>query len=235
MVSGATLGGSGVVGGPVTVNGTLSPGNGVGTLAISNNLVINGGAVLQYALGTNSDRTVVRGNLTLDGTLNITDAGGFANGTYTLFSYSGTLTNNGSAGILTIGTTPNPSLGYAVDISSNGYVRLIVGPATSPVAGFSGSPTNGAVPLMVTFTDGSTGTITNRFWNFGDGTTTNTTAGSLTHTYTNVGSYGVSLTVSGPTRHRYPNPVELHHGHPRSAGDHCGGDRVERGAASRQS
>jgi len=49
-------------------------------LAISNSLVLNSGAVLQYALGTTSDQTVVRGNLTLDGTINITDAGGFTNG-----------------------------------------------------------------------------------------------------------------------------------------------------------
>jgi autotransporter-associated beta strand protein len=200
VVSGATLGGSGIVGGPVTVNGVLMPGNSVGTLAISNNLVLNAGAVLQYALGANSDRTVVRGNLTLDGTLNVTDAGGFSAGTYTLFSYGGTLTTNGSAGILMIGTTPNPSLGYAVDISSNGIVKLNVtgGPPGAPVAAFSGSPTSGVAGLVVTFLDSSTGTITNHFWSFGDGATTNTTAGSLTHTYNNVGSYDVSLTVTGP-------------------------------------
>jgi len=58
------------------VNGTLAPGNGVGTLAISNNLVVNGGAVLQYALGTNSDLTVVSGNLNVGGTLDVTDAAG---------------------------------------------------------------------------------------------------------------------------------------------------------------
>ncbi len=111
VVSGGTLGGGGIVGGPVTVNGTLMPGNDVVTLSISNNLVINSGAVLQYALGTNSNRIVVRGNLTLDGTLNITDAGGFTSGTYTLFSYGSTLTTNGNANILTIGTTPVPEFG----------------------------------------------------------------------------------------------------------------------------
>ncbi len=194
VISGATLAGSGIVGGPVTLNGTLSPGYGVGTLAISNSLLVNAGAVLQYALGATGDRTVVRGNLTLDGTINITDAGGFTNGTYTLFSYGGTLTDNG----LTVGTTPNSAFGYIVDTSSNGYVRLIVGPITAPGAAFTGNPTTGPVPLVVTFSDDSTGTITNRFWDFGDGTTTNTTAGGLTHTYTNVASFSVSLTVSGP-------------------------------------
>jgi hypothetical protein len=66
------------------------------------------------------------------------------------------------------------------------------------MAGFTANPTNGPVPLLVTFTDASTGSITNRFWNFGDGTTTNVIVGSLTHTYNNVGSYSVSLTVTGP-------------------------------------
>ena len=60
--------------------------------------------------------------------------------------------------------------------------------AIVPVASFSASPTNGAVPLAVTFTDTSTGTITNRFWTFGDGATTNTTATSLSHTYASAGT-----------------------------------------------
>ncbi|MGD1020376.1 MAG: glycosyl hydrolase family 28 protein, partial [Verrucomicrobiia bacterium] len=198
VTSGGTLGGGGVVGGPVTVDGTLAPGNGAGALTISNNLAILAGATLQYQLGTNSDVTVVSGNLTLDGTLNVTDAGGFSSGTYTLFQYGGTLTTNGSPSILTIGTTPNPNAGYTVDISSAGYVRLTVGAPTAPAAGFSGSPTSGMAPLTVTFTDMSAGSITNRFWDFGDGATTNTTAGNLTHTYNSVGSFRVSLTVTGP-------------------------------------
>src|ERR1051326_2343964 len=102
VASGAKLGGSGVIGASVTVNGTLAPGNSPGTLTISNDLVSAGGAVLQYELGTTSDLAVLTGNLTLGGTLNITDAGGFADGTYTLFTYGGALTYNG----LGIGSAP---------------------------------------------------------------------------------------------------------------------------------
>ena len=69
---------------------------------------------------------------------------------------------------------------------------------TAPVARFTGTPTNGAAPLAVTFTDLSTGTITNGSWFFGDGGTTNTTATSVIHTYSAPGTYSVTEIVKGP-------------------------------------
>jgi hypothetical protein len=46
-----------------------------------------------------NDLTIVNGNLTLDGTLQVTELGGplSNDGIYTLFDYSGTLTDNGLA------------------------------------------------------------------------------------------------------------------------------------------
>ena len=106
VAGGGSMGGTGVIAGPVTVSGTLAPGpaggGSVGTLTISNNLVINSSATLNYALGAGSDLTVVSSNLTLRGTLNVSDAGGFGAGTYGLFTYGRTLTFNG----LTIGSAP---------------------------------------------------------------------------------------------------------------------------------
>jgi PKD repeat protein/lysophospholipase L1-like esterase len=63
-------------------------------------------------------------------------------------------------------------------------------------ASFTGSPTNGTEPLTVTFSDTSMGIISNRFWDFGDTTSTNTTTNSMVHTYT-AGTYPVTLIVSG--------------------------------------
>jgi PKD repeat protein len=63
-------------------------------------------------------------------------------------------------------------------------------------AGFIGSPTDGIVPLNVSFTDLSTGTITGWSWDFGDGATSSEQ--NSTHEYTAEGIYTVSLTVSGP-------------------------------------
>ena len=145
----ATLAGNGVITGPVTVNGTLAPGNdGPGTLTISNNLALNGSSAMNYVLGTNSSLAVVSGNLALDGAINVTDGGGFTYGAYTLFSYGGTLTTNGSPSILTIGTVPNTNLIYSINISSNGYVRLIAN--TPPPTVVLTLPTLGAVDNTIT-------------------------------------------------------------------------------------
>jgi autotransporter-associated beta strand protein len=196
VVNGATLGGKGIIAGPVSLGAgaVLSPGDPVGTLTVNNSLALNNSSVLRFALGTSSARASVSGALTLGGTLNVIDAGGFNTGTYTLFAYGGALTYNG----LTVGTKPNPSFTYVVSTGTVGQVNLIVtGPSSPPVAAFSGSPTNGTAPLAVTFTDNSTGTISNWFWNFGDGNTTNFAASTNPlHTY-NAGTYTVTLIVSG--------------------------------------
>jgi len=70
-------------------------------------------------------------------------------------------------------------------------------PSSAPVASFSGGPTSGLVPLTVTFTDTSTGSITNWSWNFGDGGTTNLAANSVLYTYNTAGVYTVTEIVSG--------------------------------------
>jgi PKD repeat protein len=99
-------------------------------------------------------------------------------------------------------TTPSncdPVVEY-VAINSTSYLG-VPPPLTPPppVAGFTVTPTNGIRPLAVTFTDASTGTITNLLWSFGDSQTTNTPAGGIvSHTYPTEGAYTVSLKASGP-------------------------------------
>ena len=130
-----TLGGSGTIAGPVTVNagGTLAPGVGSGTAATLNvgSLILNSGSFVDYQLGApnpvgggGNDFTVVHGNLTLGGTLNITDLSGFAPGTYELFSYNGTLSGN----TLSIGAVPAGYVAqnFTIQTSVAGEVNLIV-------------------------------------------------------------------------------------------------------------
>ncbi|NIM17120.1 MAG: M28 family peptidase [Candidatus Aminicenantes bacterium] len=61
------------------------------------------------------------------------------------------------------------------------------------IAEFTASPTSGAVPLTVNFTDLSVG-ATSWSWNFGD--TGTSTDKDPTHTYTSTGTYTVTLTVT---------------------------------------
>jgi len=124
ITNAATLKGAGTVMGNVTVLGTLAPGFGIGTIVASNNVVFGSSAVLSYELGSpgTSDLLQGFGNLTLDGTVNLADAGGFGVGDYTLITYTGTLTDNG----LLVGTKPNPSLTYTIDTGTAASVILHV-------------------------------------------------------------------------------------------------------------
>ena len=105
--------------------------------------------------------------------------------------------------------TPSQATNYALQVQAQVYgayflewgpVKNVVGSIslTPPTANFTATPTSGTAPLLVNLTDNSTGTITNRSWNFGDGETTVTSATSLNHTYTNAGNRAITLTVSGP-------------------------------------
>ncbi|MGH3026925.1 MAG: PKD domain-containing protein [Gaiellaceae bacterium] len=67
-------------------------------------------------------------------------------------------------------------------------------PSAPPTANFSGTPTSGAAPLAVNFTDLSSGSPSSWSWNFGDGGVANVQNPS--HTYSSPGTYTVALTVT---------------------------------------
>ncbi len=97
-----------------------------------------------------------------------------------------------AAGVYTVALTATGPGGSDTDTKTN-YVTVGDPP---PVAGFSGTPTTGAAPLGVTFTDATTGPVTAWAWTFGDGGTS--TAQNPSHTYTAAGVYTVALTATGP-------------------------------------
>ncbi len=127
--SGATLGGSGAIGGSVTVanGGALAPGNSPGTLIIAGDLTLSSGSILNYELGQANiaggalnDLVDVGGNLTLDGTLNVATSvsGSFGPGVYRLFNYSGTLTDNGlDLGMMPVGSIVSLQTGVAGQVN----------------------------------------------------------------------------------------------------------------------
>ena len=98
-----------------------------------------------------------------------------------------------SAGTFNVSLTVQTALGND-SATRNGFITVSGGPS----AAFSATPTSGAAPLVVQFTDQSNGNgsaIASRLWNFGDGATS--TATSPSHTYDTEGSFTVSLTVNG--------------------------------------
>ena len=64
----------------------------------------------------------------------------------------------------------------------------------APIADFSGTPTNGTVPLTVAFTDLSTNIPTSWNWSFGDGNTS--TLQNPSNVYSTPGLYTVSLNAT---------------------------------------
>ncbi|MBT4504578.1 MAG: PKD domain-containing protein, partial [Gemmatimonadetes bacterium] len=68
-------------------------------------------------------------------------------------------------------------------------------PVAAPTAGFTATPTSGDAPLTVSFTDASSGEITSRMWDFGDGSTSNEP--NPIHIFTEAAEYTVTLAISG--------------------------------------
>ncbi len=68
--------------------------------------------------------------------------------------------------------------------------------ALPPEASVRAQPRTGSAPLMVAFTDNSTGRVNSWLWTFGDGTSSEEQ--NPVHTYSRAGVYDVSLTISGP-------------------------------------
>jgi len=113
VANGATLAGSGIIGGDVTLadGASLNPGTSPGTMTINGSLDLSAGSILKFefgeagvAGGALNDLVVVNGDLTLDGILNVTTSAGgsFGVGVYRVFDYGGALIDNG----LTLGSTP---------------------------------------------------------------------------------------------------------------------------------
>ena len=152
------------------------------------------------AAGSSVQATLV---LTNQGGAVLSNGVAITSGPFTLLS--GTpfnLAGFGSTNLLvSFAPTNAGSFSNAVVISSDGgnSTNGLTGiGAPVPVAHFVANPTTGLEPLLVSFTDDSTGTITNRFWTFGDNSSTNTTDTALTHTYLSASTNTVTLTVTGP-------------------------------------
>lgn len=163
--SGTRLGGTGTITGAVTIEdgATLAPGLSPGTLTVGE-LLLSSGSILDFKLGqagiaggSLNDLIAVTTDLTLAGELNLSESAGgtFGLGTYTLFTYGGTLTQTP----LTFGSVP---IGYNVgnftlDTATAGTVNLIVAATATDQYWVGGAGTWNAV--NTNWTDESGGII----------------------------------------------------------------------------
>jgi len=106
--------------------------------------------------------------------------------TSTATSPSHTFTTTGSR-VVTLTATNSAG-------TSTATRTIVVGTSALPNAVFTASPTSGASPFLVQFTNTSTA-ATSYSWNFGDGTAASTTT-SPQHTYSTAGQFTVTLTAT---------------------------------------
>ncbi len=148
--SGATLGGAGSIAGNVEVldnaNLRLMAGQtlSVGSLALDANSIVNA-SLGAPSLGGGAALVDVAGDLTLGGTLNISDAGGFGTGVYRLMNYGGSLTDNG----MRFGNLPSnvQVADLALQTAVAKQINLLVAAPNVTVQFWDGSQTvaNGAI------------------------------------------------------------------------------------------
>ena len=84
--------------------------------------------------GTDNDLFKITGNLTLDGILDIHGGPDFTGGTYTLMTFTGTLTNNGLIlGTVPLDDFPNMQVIIQINISGGGGSVLLSVPEPASV------------------------------------------------------------------------------------------------------
>jgi autotransporter-associated beta strand protein len=140
VAAAATLGGTGAISGSVSVDagGIFAPGNPTGTLSIGTDLNLDAAATLQFTLGSSSSSANVTGNLSLTGSLVISNAPGFGAGVYPLFNYAGAL----NLGSLVLASAP-AGYNYTFNTNTPGQVKLVVSlPAPPSFGNISLSGTN---------------------------------------------------------------------------------------------
>jgi len=126
---------------------------GAGTLIISNNLAQSASDVYNYVLGGNASTVVVKGSLAMGGTNNVVAGSGFTNGTYTLMTYTGSL----SGSVPVLGSVPS-GFNYAFNTSTPGQVNLIVTLLPPPApANLTAQGTNMLIGLQWLASAGATG------------------------------------------------------------------------------
>jgi len=159
---------------------------------------------------TNATLTVLASPPTASFTANPTNGVAPLGVTFTDTSSGGPTAWSWSFGDTGTSTTQNPTHTYAAPgtysvtliasntggSSTNTRANFITALTAPPIASFTLTPTSGAAPLGVSFTDTSSGSITGWAWAFGDGNTS--PIQNPSDLYVSPGAYTVQEIVSGP-------------------------------------
>jgi PKD repeat protein len=180
-----------ILGSPITVSASADfpirtgiiagvPGGGSGVVAIFNYSPLGGTAprTIAFTDFSTGSPTSWKWDFDGDGTIDSTSPTGNS------FTYS-------------IPKVYHPSLEVSNGTSTDKVVHdiTIIAPP-GPVVAFTATPSSGQAPLLVTFTNSSTGSAPLTYlWNYGDGSPTSTAAVAPDHTYA-VGTWIVTLKVT---------------------------------------
>ena len=116
-------------------------------------------------------------------------------------------------GRYTVSLTTADAAGRTVTETKHAYIvatERAPTPAPGPAVFISANRSEGPAPLVVEFSDESSGDPFAWFWEFGDGSTS--VVQNPVHTYTSPGTYLVNLTVvasTGTARTQYPGRIEV--------------------------
>jgi len=173
-VYGGSLGGNGLIGGPVAVKsgGTIAPGTSIGTFTLATNLSMESGALASFEV-TNApvagDLLVVQGNLSIqpNSAIQLSVIGtALEAGSYLLIQYTGTKSGSFNATPVILSGAINGS--YSIDDSTPGQIRLVV----IPQVVITGQPANTIVSTNdpATFTVVATGAapLTYQWYRYAD-------------------------------------------------------------------
>ena len=190
-VYGGTLGGTGMISGPVDIKsgGTLSPGNSTGTLTLGSGLTVESGSTNLFVVinGTPGNLLAVQGNLTIqpNSTIAISVQGSALEPTTnTLITYTGTKTGSFNPTVVITGGSIDSSI--TIDDSTPGQIKLVAIPQVS----ITSQPQDLIVSTNVaaSFTVGATGTAPISYYWYSFGNSTNNTpvleAGATNSTFT---------------------------------------------------
>jgi autotransporter-associated beta strand protein len=132
-VYGGTLGGTGMISGPVDIKngGTISPGDSIGTLTLGSGLTLENGStnLFEEQNGSAGDLLVVQGNLTIqpNSTIAISVLGAALEPTTnTLITYTGTKTGSFNPTVVVAGGSIDSSI--TIDASTPGQIKLVAVP-----------------------------------------------------------------------------------------------------------